>query len=291
MKTSKNCSSGLDIQKEYVTLAQYVPDDHAVTMVAIQPVESADTGGFPLRELKTLKNKFKFSGTPVACSLAGDNAIVKKIQVDNNEKNIHDVVKWELGQQIIGDPEDYAWDYQECGTGTDSLKQVLLAAYRQDTMDDLYLLLKQNKMAPVVVDLDLFALINVFEANYDDLISQQVGLVHAEADHAAVVLTQNGTYLEHECFTYGMNTDARGFAGQLQAAVQRIGVGTVPLFCAGSLFTQEGYLDSVRQLYQNFDLLHPFRKVGCRIGVDNEQLSGYLPQLAIAVGLALRGNE
>ena len=128
MKTSNNSWAGLDIQKEYVTFAQYDPDDNAVTMVAIQPVESPDTGGLPLKELKILKNKFKFSGIPVTCSLPGENAVVKRIPVDKSEGDLRTVVKWELGQQIIGDPEDYAWDYQECGTGADGLRQLLLVS-------------------------------------------------------------------------------------------------------------------------------------------------------------------
>lgn len=291
MKTSNNCWSGLDIQKEYVTLAQYVPDDNTVTMVAIQAIESPDAGSLPLKELKILKNKFKLSGTPVICSLPGENAIVKKVLVDKGGSDLHAVVRWELEQQIIGDPEEYAWDYQEYGTQADSPKQMLLVAYRQDTMDDLYLLLKQNRMTPSVIDLDAFALINVFEANYDEFIAQPAVLVHAEGEKACVVLTRNGTYLDHDCFSYPYGLEAGQFAMQLQDALQRLGSGAAPVFCAGSLFKQEGYIDSVKSGCGSAELLHPFRKIGCRVGVDNEQLSAYLSQLVIAVGLALRGNE
>ena len=302
MKSSHKVFSGLDIQKEYLTIAQYAPDEHSVMLVAIQPISNpSETSSLESasEELRTLKSKFKFANTNVNCSIPGEYAIVKKAPVDHGENDITGALKWELEQQIIGEVDEYIFDFDKFGTGTDGLEEYLVVAYRRDKINELATLLKRNKLSLSIVDLDVFAMINVYEANYDDYLQQPVLLVHAENEKAKLILTHQGKYIDFECFDYDYGPDPQAFAGRLKDEAQRLcllsafpnGAVGVPIFSAGTLFTQEDFGPSVASYVGEVSLLDPFRKISCRVGVDNVQLSTYLPQLSVAVGLALRGNE
>ncbi|MBN1309157.1 MAG: pilus assembly protein PilM [Chitinispirillaceae bacterium] len=302
MKPERNCISGLDIQHDYLTVAQYAPDDHAVMLVAIQPI-TAERGTSPDeslgRELGALRNRFKFVDADINCSLRGEYAIIKKVPVDPEEKEIGTALTWELGQHIIGSVDEYFFDYEECGRSADGLQEYLIVAYRKEHVEHMTALLRRQKLTPCIVDLDLFALINVFEANYPEFKAQPAVLLHAEGEKAQLILTHHGKYIDHESIDYGAMADPQTFAELLNAEVERLcsfatlsGKGTgIPIFTAGSLFIQDGFLESVASVAGNVSLLHPFRKIGCRVGLDNDQLSAYLAQLCVAVGLALRGNE
>ncbi|MBN1577141.1 MAG: pilus assembly protein PilM, partial [Chitinispirillaceae bacterium] len=206
---------------------------------------------------------------------------------------------WELGQHIIGSVDEYFFDYEQCGRSADGLKEYLIVAYRKEHVEHLTALLKRQKLTPGVIDLDLFALINVFDANYPEYGAQPAVLLHAESEKAQLIMTHHGKYIDHESIDYGPGTDPQTFAERLNAEVERLcslvtlsGGGTgIPIFAAGGLFVQNGFLETVASVAGNVSLLHPFRKIGCRVGVDNDQLSAYLAQLCVAVGLALRGNE
>jgi Tfp pilus assembly PilM family ATPase len=302
MKKEQNCIVGVDIQKEYLTVAQYAPDDHAVMLVAIQPITleggatAVEAAG---RELGALKNRFKFSDIEINCALPGDYAIVKKMPVDPEEKQVHAALTWELGQHIIGSIDDYFMDFEPCGQSADGLQEFLVVAYRKEQVAQLTSLLKRQKLAPGVIDLDLFAFINVFEANYPEYAEQPAILLHAETDRAKLIVTHHGKYVDHELIEYDAGIDPPTFAERLKAERQRLCSlanltdegDTVPVFAAGGLFVREGFLDQAASAAGNVGLLHPFRKIDCRVGVDQDQLSAYLAQLSIAVGLTLRGND
>lgn len=302
MKSSRQIYFGLDIQKEYLTLAQYAPDDRSVMLVAIQPFDNpsdnspAEPAG---NELRNLKRKFKFSNNSINCALPVEYAIIKKVPVDRDEKDVENALQWELGQQIIRTVDEYAFDYQAHGRDENGLEEYLLVGYHRERVNEITALFKKNRLVPGVVDLDVFALINVFEANYPDFAEQLSLLVHAEGEKAKLVLTHGGRYVDHECIWYEYGPGPEIFAERLKREAERIcsspalpnSMSAVPVFAAGALFSQPGFLETVASVTGSISLLHPFRKVGCRVGVDEEQLQGYLTQLAVAVGLALREDE
>lgn len=302
MKKEHQQFSGLDIQAEYLTVAQYSPAEHAVMLVAIQPISpesgktSEDAAG---RELASLKTRFKFNDADVNCSLSGDYAVIKRVPVDPEEHDVDAALMWELGQNIIGSVDEYAFDFEEYGKSVDGLREYLVVAYRKDMVERMAALLKRQKLSPGVIDLDLFALVNVFEANYPEFGAEPVVLLHAESHNAKIILTHHGKYIDHECFLFTPGIDPHSFVEQLQAEVARlssfatlsVGDRGVPVFAAGGLFVQPGFMEAAASAAGNIALLDPFKKIGCRVGVDSEQLAAFLPQLSIAVGCALRRIE
>lgn len=302
MKVTQHFISGLDIQKEYLTIAQYAPEERAVMLVAIQPIPADSKLSAEKRttiELGALKNKFKLTHPAINCSLASEYAVIKKVPVDPGEQNLDEALAWELGQQVIGLADDYFFDFQECGLRPDGLREFLLVAYQHEKIDSLTAILKTHRLTPCVVDVDLFALVNVFEVNYPEQFDSRSVIVHAEGDVAKLIVIERGMYIDHELMSYPNGTDPQTFAGllhemaakTLQYTRSSVLAAEVSLFVTGSLFGQEGYFDAAKKVLRNAELLDPFRKIGCRVGVDSEQLVAYITQLSVAVGLALRGND
>jgi Tfp pilus assembly PilM family ATPase len=303
MRTTKKYLSGLDIQSDYMSIAQYSLQENAVLSVAIQPF-SVDKGGDSWecaeQELKKLKNKFKFYSPEVACSLPSEHAIIKHIQLESEETEVGELLKWELAQQIIGPIDEYSFDFQECTSEDGNLKNYLTVAFRNTLVERFLILLKGMKLNPQVIDLDAFAIINTFEANYRERIYTPAVIVHGESEKTKIILTRNGDYIDMDCFCYTYESlNAETYSMQLQSEINRFLAMNkkidcqprVSLYFTGSLFSQVEFRDAVFAKMGNGELLYPFRKIGCRIAIDSDQLMTYAPQLAVAVGLALRGNE
>ena len=196
MRTTKKYLSGLDIQSDYMSIAQYSPQENAVLSVAIQPF-SVDKGGDSWecaeQELKKLKNKFKFYSPEVACSLPSEHAIIKHIQLESEETEVGELLKWELAQQIIGPIDEYSFDFQECTSEDGNLKNYLTVAFRNTLVERFLILLKGMKLNPQVIDLDAFAIINTFEANYRERIYTPAVIVHGESEKTKIFLPAMGT--------------------------------------------------------------------------------------------------
>lgn len=301
MKSSMKYSTGLDIQHEYLTLAQYDPGEHAVTMVAIQPI-TVSAAASPIEaagdDLDSLRSRYKLVSGLINCALPGDYTILKKLPVDPQEDDVDGALAWELGQHLVGDVDEYFVDYEPVGKSPDGLQEYLVVASRREQVDQFTGFLKRHKLVPGVVDIDLFALINVFEANYPELTDRPALILHAENESARLIMTQKGSYVDHETINYDTEIDPRTFTEHLQAGTERLlsftrsrDDGTaIPIFSSGGLFVQPGFLDAVASAVTTVSQLNPFRKIGCRVGVEEDKLAGYIPQLSVAVGLSLRGD-
>jgi Tfp pilus assembly PilM family ATPase len=302
MKNSSKTISGLDIQREYVSVAQYSHDENAVLLVAIQPVSiiaGRDLGEQISDDLKELRGKFKFTNPDIVCSIPSEYAVVKHIKIDNEDETPQDALEWELSQQVIGSIDEYVFDFQETGVVTDTQKSFLAVAYRKDTVHSISSTIKKIRLNPIVVDLDIFALINVFEANYPEKIEFPAVIIHSENDKTKQILTRNGEFIDYECFEHETGSlDPLSFAEKNRSELDKLlslnysvlENNPVGIFFTGSMYSQQQYCDVIIDKLGNGELLDPFRKIGCRVGVGEEQLKTYKSQLAVAVGLAYRGN-
>jgi len=303
MKTKSRYISGLDIQKDYISIAQYSPEESAVLLIAIQPVSQESKGsGFwenSIEELKSLKGKFKFHSPELVISVPSEYAVVKRIQTDIDEKSPGELVKWELEQNLNDSINEYMLDYQELTIVSDkSLKEYLAVAYRRESIEPVFGILKNLKLKPVILDLDIFALINVFEANYEEFLSLPVIIVYGEMEKTKLILSLNGEFIDFQCFEYKYGALEPGMYSQkVLKEISRIlyingyELKSTKLFLCGSVFSQIEYADSIFNQTNNGELLNPFRKIACRVGIDDERLKTYIPQLSVSVGLAIRGND
>jgi type IV pilus assembly protein PilM len=112
-----------------------------------------------------------FKANDVCASLSGNAVIVKKITLPvMTESELGDSICWEAEQYIPFDIQDVNLDYQilDPGTGPDSRgsMEVLLVAAKKEKIGDYAAVISQSGRAPVIVDVDAFALQNAYEVNY-----------------------------------------------------------------------------------------------------------------------------
>jgi Tfp pilus assembly PilM family ATPase len=303
MKNNSQFINGLDIQKEYLSIVQYSPKEKAVVLVAIQPMAAGDTDTIWSRTsnaLFELKSKFKFSSPEIICSVPADYAFVKRLAVDEATSNPEEMLEWELSQHLLGSLDDYVVDFQKDGIfGQQKQTEYLAVAYRKDNLDRVLSALKISKLKPAVIDIDLFAIANVFESNYKDQFAEPAMLVHAESGKTKLLLTQAGQYIDthiFECeneqsdpalYAERFSTEINGFT---QYNTSRL-LNPPVLYFTGSLFGTQAFVDAVVARIGYGELLNPFREIECRVGTENNQIMAYAAQLSVAVGLALRGYE
>jgi len=100
-------------------------------------------------------------------SLSGHSVIIKKIQLPSmTDAELAESIQWEAEQYIPFDINDVNLDYVVLDSGAGDTMDVLLVAVKKDRIADYTSVIVQAGKDPVLVDVDVFALQNAFEANY-----------------------------------------------------------------------------------------------------------------------------
>ncbi|HXY62567.1 MAG TPA: type IV pilus assembly protein PilM, partial [Nitrospirota bacterium] len=102
-------------------------------------------------------------------SVSGSSVIIKRISVtDTTEEELAESIKWEAEQYIPFSIDDVNVDFQKLGPGAaEGQADVLLVAVKKDKINDYVNLVKEAGLEPVVMDVDAFALANMYELNYE----------------------------------------------------------------------------------------------------------------------------
>lgn len=294
---------GLDIRSDSICLAQYAPEAQAVTRIGIQALEEQPLDWWKslASEVKALASEVSLAGENIVCSLPAEWAIVKTIPVDRDEHHIDETLRWEIGQQVLDQVDQYAIDYQKMTETPDSpYDHYLVVAYRQESVRRLAEVIRAGKMNPLVVDLDVFGLINLFEKNYVETLAAPSVLVYGENDQTTLVLTRNAELLDYEVVTSSFDPDSpehcvetieRGVQA-LSALHQDVFKSAGPSFyLCGTNYSYPEVSEYVVKNRPNTDVLYPFKNISFQVAnVEENDLKRYAPRLAVAVGLAVRGG-
>jgi type IV pilus assembly protein PilM len=118
-----------------------------------------------IRELLTSQ---KVTTKEVAISVSGSSVIIKRVSVaDMTDEELAESIKWEAEQYIPFSIDDVNVDFQKLGAGAaEGQADVLLVAVKKDKINDYVNLVKEAGLEPVVMDVDAFALANMYELNY-----------------------------------------------------------------------------------------------------------------------------
>ena len=106
----------------------------------------------------------------VAISVGGYSVIVKKITVQNMpEKQLQETISFEAEQYIPFDIKDVNLDFQILGENENdtNLMNVLLVAAKKEMVNDYINLVQMAGLNPCIIDVDAFALQNIFKINYE----------------------------------------------------------------------------------------------------------------------------
>jgi Tfp pilus assembly PilM family ATPase len=299
-------TNGLDIQRDYICVAQFSSRDSAVRQVAVQPLPvGADAGGDVFwdavaQELRGVKKKIRFAGADVVCSMPCDMAVVKTLEAESDERDQDEILRWELEASLLGPIGDYAYDFYEVDPGNQvERRKYLAAAVRQESLAKLRKAVRGAGLNPYIVDIDLFALTSAFQSNYRERLGEASVLAHGELKRTKMILVNNSSYINYAVAEFDAEAGGAGdYAAMLRGEAARLldasgfsGGDGAPVYLAGSLFTDSQFVADVVEAFPRSEVFDPFRKVACEAGIDAEQLKVYAPQLAVAVGLALRGDE
>lgn len=302
MARRKDIIGGLSLGRTELCLAQCFADDKLIANVSIQPLEEADDYWDSARKgFLELVWEVKLQGQSVVSCLPGEQAIIKRIDLEDGEPDIDDALQWELGQQIVGSMDEYVFDYQRCkDQAGGGLQSFLVVAYRSAAVDRMSKLLRSCKLSPIVIDLDILALVNVYEANYADRLTAPAVIVYGDLARTKIVLTRDGEYVGFDVFDHDAACEAPdGYAAHVSKTMQQLvrenpgfaGTEDVFTYFSGLQFAQQEFADKVIAAAPNSEILYPFRNVACSAGMEKDSLKRYSAQLGVAVGLALRGVE
>jgi type IV pilus assembly protein PilM len=149
----------------------------------------------------------KVKGGDVAIALSGHSVIIKKISIPaTSEEELAEVIPWEAEQYIPFDVEDVNLAYQVlAGGGTDGNMDVLLVAAKKDKIHDYTSVVTQAGRNPVLVDVDVFALQNCFEMNYETDGADDVALVNVGASTTNVAILKGATSIFWRDISVGGN--------------------------------------------------------------------------------------
>ncbi|MDR2693829.1 MAG: hypothetical protein LBB74_06400 [Chitinispirillales bacterium] len=297
-------TNGLDIQRDYICVAQYSPQEMAVRQIAVQPFSAEGAGDFwdaVSAELAGLRKKIKFAGADVVCSVPCDMAVVRTLEAESDEIDQNEVLRFEFGVGLLGGIGEYAYDFYEVDPGNMAdLRRYLAAALRKETLAKLRKVVKGAKLNPYIVDVDIFALTNVFQANYRDVFTGAAVLVLGEHRRTKLILVSNTSYIGYGVMEY--DVDERGVGGYASALSSEVGNlvadnasflrgNSAPVYLAGGLFADSAITSKVFSGVAKSEMLNPFRKIQCAVGMDASQIEANACRLAVSVGLALRGEE
>ena len=119
--------------------------------------------------IRELFQSIKLKDKNVAISIGGYSVIVKKINVQTmTEEELHETIHFEAEQYIPFDISEVNLDFQILGESEHNPNQmnVLLVAAKKEMISEYTNLMKMAKLHPRIIDVDAFALQNIFKFNY-----------------------------------------------------------------------------------------------------------------------------
>jgi type IV pilus assembly protein PilM len=138
--------------------------------------------------ISELFKSVKIKDKNVAISIGGYSVIVKKINVQTmTEDELHDTIHFEAEQYIPFDISEVNLDFQILGESEHNPNQmnVLLVAAKKEMISEYINLMKMAKLSPRIIDVDAFALQNIFKFNYS-LEDENIALIDIGASKTSL---------------------------------------------------------------------------------------------------------
>jgi type IV pilus assembly protein PilM len=165
----------------------------------------------------------KLKTKEAAIGVSGHSVIIKKITLPKmTQDELDKSIQWEAEQYIPFDVKDVNIDTQilgDKGEGTGQM-DVLLVAAKKDMINDYVAVVTEAGLTPVVVDVDAFAVQNMFEVNYEQIPGETVVLINAGASVVNINVVSNGTSIFTRDITMGGNQFTEEIQKQLNVSAE-----------------------------------------------------------------------
>ena len=177
-----------------------------------------------VQAVQELMNELKIKGKEVAIGVSGHSVIIKKIQMPRmSQEELEESIQWEAEQYIPFDVKDVNIDTQILDSGANDATgqmDVLLVAAKKDMINDYTTVVSESGLQPVVVDVDAFAVQNMFATNYDIPDKETVVLINAGASVVNINIISNGITVFTRDVTIGGNQFTEEIQKQLNVSYE-----------------------------------------------------------------------
>ena len=170
--------------------------------------------------IQNLLSAMKVKSKRVASSVSGHSVIIRKIALPlMTEAELESSIQWEAEQYIPFDISEVNIDFQILGPDAKDPSQmnVLLVAAKKDFVDDYTAVFAEAGLEPVVMDIDCFAVENMFDYNYGFVDGETIALIDLGASATSVNVLRGDTSV----FTRDIQTGGNLLSEELQ---KRLGV-------------------------------------------------------------------
>ncbi len=170
--------------------------------------------------INNLLGSMKIKAKRVATSVSGHAVIIRKINLPvMTDAELDASIQWEAEQYIPFDISEVNIDFQILGPDPKDPAQmdVMLVAAKKDFIDDYTAVFAEAGLEPVVMDIDCFAVENMFDYNYGFVEGEVVALINLGANATNVNVLRGDSSI----FTRDIQTGGNLLNEELQ---KRLGV-------------------------------------------------------------------
>jgi type IV pilus assembly protein PilM len=151
-----------------------------------------------LRLVDSIKEMIKTAGIKTknaTISISGHSSvIIKRISLpEMSEEELSESIKFEAEQYVPFDIEDVNLDFQILGPKDEpGQMDVILVAVKKDVINEYIQVVKEAGLNPIIVDIDSFALENMFGINYEVELGKNVALLNIGASTINMSILKGG---------------------------------------------------------------------------------------------------
>ena len=151
----------------------------------------------PTEVAATIRDLVKKTGaraTQVITAVPGPAVMIKKVLLANpgDDSHLEQQILMEAGSAIPENLENVTLDYQVLGYTEREELEVLLVAVKKDILNSYTQVIRDAGLNPTIVDVDYFALENMFELNYEVDENRVIGLVNIGARYCSINILRGG---------------------------------------------------------------------------------------------------
>lgn len=173
-----------------------------------------------VESIRNLMASMKIKAKRVATSISGHSVIIRKIMLPiMTDAELEASISWEAEQYIPFDISEVNLDFHILGPDSKDPSQmnVMLVAAKKDFVDDFVAVFAETGLEPVVMDIDCFAVENMFDYNYGFVDEEVVALIDLGASATSVNVLKGNVSL----FTRDIQAGGNLIGEELQ---KRLGV-------------------------------------------------------------------
>jgi len=195
---------GLDIGSKHIKVVQLKNDKSHYTLEklaisALQPELIVDGSILDstrvVESIQSLIESADIQVKDVTLSVSGHSSvIIKRVTLPQmSEDELEESIRFEAEQYIPFDIEDVNLDFQILGLAEENnMMDVLIVAVKKDKINEYVSVVRDAGLEPVIVDVDAFALENMYGLNYDISEGSNVALVNIGASMININILKGG---------------------------------------------------------------------------------------------------